>query len=303
MSLYHKYRPNTFEEIKGNSEVISALTNMLADKEKCPHSFLLHGETGCGKTTIGRIIAKELGCSENDFVEVDSGQFRGIDTIRDIRFNAEYKPLKGSCRVWLLDEIHKATNDAQNALLKILEDPPNHVYFILCTTDPQKLIAPIKGRCQQFQVKPLTEQQMIGLLRKIAKQEGERIDLDILEQIAQDSLGHPRNAIQILEQVLNVEPDLRKEVSKKASIENTQAIELCRALLTNSGWNSINKILIGLKEQDPESIRRMILGYMQAVLLKSDNRKAAMIMENMIEPFYNTGFPGLTLSCYIINKS
>jgi DNA polymerase III subunit gamma/tau len=303
MSLYHKYRPQTLEEVKGNTDIILSLQNMLLTKEKCPHSFLIYGETGCGKTTIGRIIAKELGCKGYDFREVDSGQFRGIDTIREIRENATYQPLEGDCRVWLLDEVHKATNDAQNALLKILEDPPSHAYFILCTTDPQKLLSTIRGRCQQFQVKPLNEQQMVGLLRNISRGEKERIPLEILEQISQNSLGHPRNAIQILEQVLSVPLEKRAEVALKAAEEQSEIIELCRALLQRSNWKLISKVLLNLKDQEPETIRRIILGYMQSVLLKSDNVQAGFIMEQMIEPFYNTGFPGLTFACYSIYKS
>lgn len=304
MSLYLKHRPTSLETVKGNADVIEALDGMLSKLDTCPHVFMLHGASGCGKTTIGRIISERLGCVGSDFIEVDSGQFRGIDTVRDIRKNCNYKPIQGRCRVWLLDECHKLTNDAQNALLKVLEDTPAHVYFILCTTDPQKLIAAIKNRCQEFQVKPLSPQNLKGLLKRIVKAEGEEIDDDIYNQIIQDSDGYPRKAIQILEQVLNVSDERRLEVAKQAAVVQTQSIELCRALLKKgTGWKEISTILTGLKDQEPEDIRRMVMGYCQAVLLKTDNTQAGHVLEYFVEPFYNSGYPGLVLACYLICKN
>lgn len=302
MSLYHKHRPLSFDTVKGNQNVVEVLTKMLSNLDTCPHAFLLHGETGCGKTTIGRIIVSLLGCKGSDYREVDSADFRGIDTVRDIRKNSQFKPLEGRCRVWLIDECHKMTDDAQNALLKILEDTPPHIYFILCTTAPQKLISAIKNRCSEFQVKPLSDSQMLGLLRKITKEEGETLDQEVLDQIIQDSLGHPRNAIQILEQVLNVEPDRRLKVAKQTAAIQSQAIELCRVLLKKGSWKDINTILSGMKDQEPENTRRVVLGYCQAILLKSDNTLCGLIMEEFIEPFYNSGFPGLVLACYRVSK-
>lgn len=304
MSLYLKYRPTDLESVRGNSVVVEALQNMLSKIETCPHVFLLHGGTGCGKTTIGRIIADKLGCSGSDFAEIDSGQFRGIDTVREIRKNCNYKPINGDCRVWLIDECHKLTNDAQNALLKILEDTPKHVYFILCTTDPQKVISAIKGRSQEFQVNPLSDVQMKGLLRKIVKEEDESLAPEIYDQIIQDSMGHPRKALQILEQVLNVSEEKRLEVSKQAAVTQSQAIELCRVLLKKgAAWKEVASILTGLKDQEPEDIRRMVMGYCQAILLKAENDRAGMILEYFVEPFYNSGFPGLTLACYLSFKN
>lgn len=300
MNLYRKYRPPSFEEIYGNEDTVEALQNMV--KKKNTHSFLLYGETGCGKTTLGRIIAKELNSFGADFREIDTADFRGIDTIREIRKQAQFKPLESDCRVFLIDECHKLTGDAQNALLKILEDTPNHVYFILATTEPQKLISTIKGRCSQFAVKPLNDNQMFRLLRKIVKAENEHLEKSIYNQIVLDSLGHPRNAIQILEQVLNVKEEKRLQTAKRSAEKQSQSIELCRVLLANSGWKKISNILKGLKQEDPEGIRRVVLGYCQSVLLSSENDQAALIMEEFIEPFYNTGFPGLTFACYSVLK-
>lgn len=302
MSLYLKYRPTELKGIKGNSEIVSALEGMLKNITTLPHSFLLHGPTGCGKTTIGRIIATRLGCKEMDFHEIDSADFRGIDTVREIRKQSQFMPLESPCCVWLIDECHKMTNDAQNALLKILEDTPSHVYFILATTDPQKLLPTIKGRCSQFQVKPLSDSQMMSLLREVVKAEGESLQKLVYDQIIQDSFGLSRNALQTLDQVLRVDPEQRLDVAKRSAEQQSQAIELCRVLIGKSSWKQITTILEGLKEEDPEGIRRCVLGYAQAVLLKNDNAQAGLVLESFIEPFFNSGFPQLVLACYIVYK-
>ena len=306
MSLYQKYRPSSLDGILGNGDVVVSLKGMLKDRETCPHSFLFHGPTGCGKTTLARIVANELGCSENNIIEIDTAQFRGIDTVRDLRKNAQYTPLGGGIRVYIIDEVHKMTGDAQNAFLKILEDTPKHVFFILCTTDPQSLLPTVKGRCSDFQVSVLSETTMSKLLTQIAKAEGDKITDEIIEQITQDSQGHPRNAIQILEKVLNTPAKRRLKIARQAAIEQSESIALCRALLGNKGWSSVNTILRGLKGQDAEGIRRVVLGYASAVLLKGGRpeviEKAGWILECFQEPFYNIGFPGLVLCSYQVVK-
>jgi DNA polymerase-3 subunit gamma/tau len=304
MSLYLKYRPNSLDQVKGNADITSALEGMLGNLASCPHSFLLHGPTGCGKTTIARIIANRLGCKGSDLKEVDSAQFRGIDTAREIRNQSNYMAIESSCRVWIIDECHKMTNDAQNGLLKILEDTPTHVYFVLCTTEPQKLIATIKGRCSIYQVKPLSEQDMYHLLRRITHKEGEQLDKEVYDIIIRDSLGLPRNALQTLEQVLRVSPDRRIEIAQQAAVEQSQSIELCRALLKpGASWKEVKVILNGLQDQDAESIRRVVLGYCKSVLLKTDEPICGLILEEFINPFYDSGFPQLVYACYSIIKN
>ena len=303
MSLYLKYRPTDLTQMRGNAEVIASLEGMLGNTDSCPHSFLLHGPTGCGKTTIARIIASKLNSSGSDLKEVDSADFRGIDTVREIRRTSEYMAMESDCRVWIIDECHKMTNDAQNALLKILEDTPSHVYFILCTTDPQKLLPTIKGRCVQLQVKVLDEAQMFKLLRRVVAKEGAQLSKEVYDVITRDSLGHPRNALQILERVLSVPEDKRIEVAQQSAAEQSQSIELCRALLNKKPWGEVNKILTGLKDQEAESIRRVVLGYCQSVLLKSDMVRAGRVLEEFLTPFYDSGFPQLVYACYAVTKN
>lgn len=305
MSLYHKYRPQTLDEVQGNEEAVDTLRGLLR-RDDPPHAWLLHGPTGCGKTTLGRIIARELGCCGSDFREVDSADFRGIDTMREIRAQSAYKALEGPCRVWLIDECHKMTNDAQNAILKGLEDAPAHVHYVLCTTDPHKLLPTIRGRCAQAAAKPLGARDMMALLRRVVKAEGESLTKRVYEQIVDDSLGHPRNALQILDAMLATEPERRQEVARRAAEVSSQMIELCRALVSAGGWKLISSILKELKEQqeDAEAVRQQVLGYCSSYLLGKDTdaaRPAAVVMEEFLErPFYGAGWPALVYACYSV---
>jgi DNA polymerase-3 subunit gamma/tau len=303
MSLYQKYRPQSLSEIKGNEDIIDSLTKMLSDLKKCPHVFLLHGPTGTGKTTIARIISNMVGCKGNDYVEINASDQSGIDDVRNIIKNSQYRPLESKYRVWVIDECQRWTSDAQNAALKILEDTPEHVFFILCTTDPNKLKKTIQGRCQIFQTKLLSDIQLIGLLRRVVKGEGQNVDVKVLEQIVKNSLGHPRNALNILEQVLSVPSDRQIEMAETISGEQVKSIELARALLKGARWKEVSSILNGLKDQEPESIRRMILGYCQSVLLNDDNERCGLIMEMMINNTYDCGFSMLVYLCYSITKN
>lgn len=301
--LYLKYRPNTLDEIVGNEEVVQLLKNQLSgnSKQPLPRAILFHGPTGCGKTTLGRIIAYELGVRGTDLREIDSADFRGIDTIREIRKQSTYKPLESPYRVWILDEVHRLTGDAQSALLKALEDTPPHIFYILCTTDPQKLLPTIRGRCAQYQVQPLTDGEMRTLLRRTVKAERESLKKDVYEQIIQDAMGHPRNALQILAQVLSAPKEQRLKVAQRTAELQSKTIELCRALVTRGSWKKVSSILNGLKNEDPEGIRRAVLGYCQAILLGDrPDSVAAEVIQEFIEPFYHTGFPGLTYACFCV---
>lgn len=212
--LHQRYRPNSFDEMIGNEAMIERLKAVLGNEKRRPHSILLHGTGGCGKTTLGRIIAKELGCKGMDFVELDSADFRGIESIRSIRRHIPYLPLESKCRVWLLDEAHALTNDAQTALLKALEEPPSHVYFILCTTMPEKLLPTVRSRCSQYGVSRLTDIQIKYLLRHVVKAEGESMSPAVYNRIVRSSQRLPRQALIVLEQVLAVPESSRMEAAR-----------------------------------------------------------------------------------------
>ncbi len=128
--LYKKHRPKEFKKMVGNVSTVQTLVNMIK-RDTLPHTILFHGPSGCGKTTLARILKNQLDCSDVDFKELNCSDHRGVDTIREITRTMNMAPTGGKVRIWLLDEVHQMTKDAQNAALKIFEDTPNHVYFLL----------------------------------------------------------------------------------------------------------------------------------------------------------------------------
>ena len=304
MSLYQKYRPKTLEGMFGNEALIASLEGMLDNPQTMPHVWMIHGQTGCGKTTIGRIIKQKLEIHDHDFTEINSSEMRGIDTVRELIKNSGFRPMNGTYRMFLVDECHKMTNDAQNAILKLLEDTPAHVIIVLCTTEPEKMIKAILGRCQNMQGHPLDDKTMTRLIRKVVKLEKATLSEEVLSIILQDSAGHPRNALTMLETVLATPEEQREDVARKTLSQQSQSIELCRALIgKNCNWRTIAPILAGLKDQEAESTRRAVLGYCQAILLKTDEPRAGLVMDYFIEPFYHTGFPQLVHACYSVAHS
>lgn len=203
LPLHLKYRPAIWEEIIGNEKAVGSLQAVIKSKAR-PHAFLLSGPSGCGKTSIGRIIAGELGAIGRDFHELNAGNFRGIDTARNLITGAWLRPWGGKATVFLLDEAHALTIEAQTALLKLLEEPPKHAYFILATTEPEKLLPTVLSRCTVFTVKRLPPNVVMGRLKEILKLEGNKETYpmnSVLRQISDKCAGSMREALNMLVQV------------------------------------------------------------------------------------------------------
>ena len=237
LELYRKYRPSTLDEMVGNEATIKSLKKEL---ENGSHVFLFTGNAGCGKTTLARIIAKEVGAGELSIREINSADNRGIDTAREVMEQMRFNPSDGDALVWILDEVHMITSAGQNAFLKALEDTPSHCYFFLCTTNPEKLIAPLKTRCSIINVKPLEDKEMQFLLKRTCRAEGVKLNPEIIEKIISIADGGSRKALKLLAKVLYLDSDEeRLEVLKSDDVaESQETIELCRALLSKDcSWS------------------------------------------------------------------
>lgn len=297
MSLHLDYRPVSLDEIIGNESEILKLEKQLADPNG-PHVFLFHGPRGCGKTTLARIAGDLVGCNERSVIEIDVGTNRGIDNAKELKNGIAYKPMFGNSKAYILDEVHQGTPAYFNALLKTLEDTPKHVYFFLCTTDPQKLLTTVKSRCSQYQVNPLTQKEIVKLLEWILENEEKELEKEELKRISEVCEGIPREALIILDQIINLDPKDRLKAIESTKERERELKELCQALLDGKSWKVVSNILKDLKGE-PETIRHGVLGYMNSVLLNG-NETAALIIEEFREPFYNRAL--LTLACNLAIK-
>lgn len=304
MSLQIKYRPKTIEDLFGNDNIKKNLKQILArKKEDIPHAFLLSGPSGCGKTTLARIIASELGATEDNFnyKELNASDFRGIDTVREIRSEMALSPLKGKYRVYLWDEAHNITSDAQQAILKMLEEPPAHVVFILATTNPEKFPVTIKRRCTPFELSPLDDEDVFKYIRTISIQEKKKMTKEVLISIAEHSEGSLGMAMMLLDKVIDLEPEEAMQEIKEFKVLEDNTIDICRILMSKKpSWKEVAKILKSLKDSsvDPERVRRAVLGYAASVLLNGDNPKAYIILSCFKDNVYSSGFPGIVCACY-----
>ena len=305
MALHLLYRPKNLDELAGNESIKNSLKTLMAREDR-PHAYLFTGPSGSGKTTIGRIIANMLGCEFEDLKEYNAANTRGIDTIRDITENVHYAALVGKVKVYLLDEFHQVTGAAANAILKVLEDCPKHVYFVLCTTEPDKVIATVRNRCTTYQTSLLTDMQMKGLLKWVLKKE--RVDdfpEKVLKEIIRVSEGCPRQALVVLDSVIDIvnEKEAMEAVSV-VTVGEAEVIEICRAVMNKQPWKSIKgKVKDVLSKTEPEKLRYALLGYFAAVLLsKDDDDRLSELIDIFSESTYTTGKAGIINSLYVACK-
>jgi len=290
MELYKEYRPSAFDEIVGQATAVKMLSTMV-DRGALPQALLFSGPSGCGKTTLARILANDphLGCTDMDRSEINSSSYRGVDGVRELA-------RMGKSRVWILDEVHKLTSDAQHAALKMLEDTPRGTYFFLCTTNPEKLIKPIRTRCADVFLPALKAEDLEKLLSRVAK----NIKLDV-SQVADELVdaagGSARALLVMLDRIRNVPKERWPDMIKLGEADSPQVIELCRALFKKDSWKKVAEILRGI-EEEPESVRWAVLGYAQAVLIKQANPHAYEMIRSFAEPFYDTKKAGLVASCF-----
>ena len=293
--LYRKYRPKTFAEIVGQEHVVQTLTNALSSG-MTSHAYLFSGCRGSGKTTIARLLAKALNCENRkkgfepcnscsscneinearsvDIAEIDAASSGGIEQIRELREGIKFSPVKSKYKVFIIDESHQLSKDAANALLKTLEEPPAHAIFILATTEIHKMIPTIISRCQRFDFRKLTVQEIIGRLEGIVQKEQCALERPALELIALNSEGSVRDAEALLDQVLAFGGKNIDDIKDLLGMVDTELVGQFADLLFQKKAPGAIEFLDKIIEKgsDPQEFARSLINYLrQGLILKIDS--------------------------------
>ena len=291
--LYRKWRPPRFTDIVGQGPITQTLINAVAN-ERTSHAYLFCGPRGTGKTSTARVLAKALNCTMRppgvgdpcgacnncravdngsfiDIIEVDAASNRGIDEMRDLREKVRFAPTVGRNKVYIIDEAHQLTEAAVNAFLKTLEEPPPHSVFILATTEPDKLLATITSRCQRFDFRRISPQDVAERLSEIAREEGVDASMEVMRTIARASGGSLRDATNLLDQLITSFGNhlTVEQVQELLGIGGEEsALALAKHILTGNTTEALTVInAVASEGSDLRPLHRMTLEFLRAALL------------------------------------
>ncbi|MCE9585196.1 DNA polymerase III subunit gamma/tau [Candidatus Nomurabacteria bacterium] len=277
LALYRKYRPQNFEEMLGQEHIASVLQNAI-DTGKISHSYLFVGSRGTGKTSAARIFAHGIGVSNNDIYEIDAASNRGVDDVRELRDGVSTLPFDSKYKVYILDEVHMFTKESWNTLLKTLEEPPNHVIFIMATTELNKVPDTIISRCQVFTFKKPSDLILKNMLLSVAEKEGFELDGGSAELIAILGDGSFRDALGYLQKVLNFSD---KKKNKKINREDVEKITgapkttLVNSFISAIAEKKLEECILVVRKASEENLdmklflKLIIQKFRMAIILKS----------------------------------
>lgn len=305
-----KYRPCKLSAVVGQSAAVETIRGFKA----IPRALLFEGTTGAGKTTMARIVATELlKCDDSDYVEVNCGAVdKPLDWTKELKAAVTSYGLGGNVRVWTLDEFQtfSRAKSAQESMLGVLESSPDHVYFILCTTDPQRILPAVRNRCVRVVFKDIPAPELVKLVKAVAEKENADppVSDKLAQKIARVANGSARTAIKELQKVIDIPDPAVREAAVSEFGEDSPAFDLARSLFWNqrAGWGDAARVLEAVKEEDPEGIRRMLLSCARGVLLngKGDMLRAERVIKSLPEIFLDrpTGHALLVAACYAAMK-
>jgi len=271
IALYRKYRPKTFDEVLGQDPIVKVLKGSIAGGN-ISHAYLFCGTRGTGKTSIARIFAREIGCSESDLYEIDAASNRGIDDIRELRESVKTFPFEGKYKVYIIDEVLMLTKEAFNALLKTLEEPPPHAVFILATTELHKLPDTVVSRCQVFTFKQPAQEILKNLVSDVAKKEGRTIDGASADLVALLGDGSFRDTLVTLQKVLSSTEGKKIAVEEVERITGVPKNTLVNVFLIALNQENPNNALLALRDVTGENLdvgvfMKLVLTKLRAVML------------------------------------
>ena len=250
--LYRKYRPSNFAEVAGQDHIVSVLEKSIKNK-KVAHAYLFAGSRGIGKTSIARILAKELGTHPDDIYEIDAASNRGIDDVRALRDAVHTLPFHSVYKIYIIDEVHMLTKEAFNALLKTLEEPPKHVIFILATTEIEKLPETIVSRCEVYRFKKPTIEILSKQVLSVSKAEGYSISKKSAELVAMLGDGSFRDTLGSLQKVIGMSKDKKLDDEEVHKVLGVPSFDSIHSLVNAFAEKDINLALgaVGkIKEQN-----------------------------------------------------
>lgn len=280
-----KYRPTKLDQVLGQDAVVKSLRAAMRQQAR-PHTFLFSGPTGTGKTTLARIISAELGCLPQNIVEVDAASNSGIDAMRDVTSTLRYNGFGASPnRGIIVDECHGLSKQAWDSLLKSIEEPPPHVFFFFCTTNPEKVPATVLTRMQNYQLKAFKQNDLMDLLEYVCDQEELDCPSKFLEMAARASNGSPRQALVMLSMIHSCDDEEEAARLLEQPLEDKEIIDLCRAMVQRKlDWEMVQKTLKTI-ETPAESARIIITAYLSSCVMGAKTEKQAMDLLSLLRIF------------------
>ena len=302
-ALYRVYRPQSFNDVVGQQHIIKTLQNALV-QEKFSHAYLFSGPRGTGKTTAAKILAKAVNCEKapiaepcnecatcrgitdgsiSDVIEIDAASNNGVDEIRDIRDKVKYAPSAVRYKVYIIDEVHMLSIGAFNALLKTLEEPPAHVIFILATTEPHKIPLTIISRCQRFDFKRISPEDIVYRMKEVLGSEELEVSEDALYEIAKASEGGMRDALSLLDQSISYSTDkvsLEDVLSITGAVSQSFIVKIIQAIFNKNIVEALDSVESLIKNgKDPARFVEDLIFYYRDVLLYQASEENAYLLE------------------------